>query len=82
MTITIPEALDYSGIFDDAFEKYTASHELVRVKTANMGSMFKLTYNIVLSDILKEKEMIDIIRCRNGKLEISVSHREISTAEL
>ena len=45
-TITIPEDLDYSGIFDDIFSEFTTSHELVRVKSTNMGSMFKLTYNV------------------------------------
>ena len=42
LTITIPEDLDYSGVFDEVFEKYTFSHDLLRVKTTNMGSMFRL----------------------------------------
>ena len=46
LTITIPEDLDYSGIFDDIFSEFTTSHDLVRVKSTNMGSMFKLTYNV------------------------------------
>ena len=81
-TITIPEDLDYSGVFDDIFSAYTRSHDLVRVKTTNMGSMFKLTYNVVLSDVTREKEMIDRIRCRNGNLEIAVSKQETAQTEL
>jgi len=80
--ITIPEDLDYSGIFDDIFAEHTTSCELVRVKTTNMGSMFKLTYNITLRDAVREKEMIDKIRCRNGNLEISVSKQDSTVAEL
>ena len=80
--ITIPEDLDYSGIFDDIFAEYTTSHDLVRVKSTNMGSMFKLTYNVVLRDVEKEKEMIDKIRCRNGNLEITVSKQETTVTEL
>ena len=81
-TITIPEDLDYSGIFDDIFSEFTTSHDLVRVKSTNMGSMFKLTYNVMLRDVTREKEMIDKIRCRNGNLEIAVSKQETVGTEL
>lgn len=82
VSITIPEDLDYSGVFENIFAEYTSSAELVRVKTTNMGSMFRLTYNILLRDASREKEMIDKIRCRNGNLEISVSKQETAVAEL
>ena len=80
--ITIPEDLDYTGAFDDIFAEYTKKCELVKVKTTNMGSMFRLTYNVMLADASKEKEMIDRIRERNGNLEIMVSKQENRTAEL
>ncbi len=80
--ITIPEDLDYSGAFDDIFAEYTKKNELIKVKTTNMGSMFRLTYNVTLRDATKEKEMIDRIRERNGNLEIMVSKQENRTAEL
>ena len=82
LTVTIPEDLNYSEIFDDIFRQYARSWELVRVKTTNMGSLFKLTYDIVLRDDSKEKEMIDAIRCRNGNLEIGVARQEMSVTEL
>lgn len=81
-TITIPEDLDYSGVFDDIFAEFTTSYDLVRVKSTNMGSMFKLTYNVTLRDTTREKEMIDKIRCRNGNLEIAVSKQETVGNEL
>ena len=80
--ITIPEDLDYTGAFDDIFAEYTKKNELVKVKTTNMGSMFRLTYNVTLRDATKEKEMIDHIRERNGNLEIMVSKQETRVAEL
>ena len=80
--ITIPEDLDYSGAFEDIFAEYTKKNELVKVKTTNMGSMFRLTYNVTLRDATKEKEMIDRIRERNGNLEIMVSKQENRVAEL
>ncbi len=82
LAITIPEDLNYTIVFDDIFSEYTSSHELLRVKTTNMGSLFKVTYNIVLNDIDKEKEMIDALRCRNGNLEICVSAQETVSCEL
>ena len=82
MRVTIPENLDYSDIFDDIFERYTNKYQLVNVKTANMGSMFKLTYNITFKDCGDEKKFIDEIRCRNGNLEVSVSCQESSVSEV
>ncbi len=82
ITIVIPEDLDYSEIFDDIFREYTSQFDLSRVKTTNMGSLFKLTYNIALKDPKKEKEMLDKIRCRNGNLEITVSKQETTVSEL
>lgn len=81
-TIVIPEDLDYTGVFDDIFKTYTKSFDLIRVKSTNMGSMFKLTYNVILSDAEKEKEMIDKLRCRNGNLEITVSKQDTTVSEL
>ncbi len=80
--ITIPEDLDYTGAFDDIFAEYTRKNELVKVKTTNMVSMFRLTYNVTLRDATREKEMIDRIRERNGNLEIMVSKQENRSAEL
>lgn len=72
LKITVPEMLNYTMIFDDLFEKYTKSVERIQVKTINLGSMFKITYRIVLKDVKLEKEFIDELRCRNGNLEISL----------
>ena len=80
--ITIPEDLDYTGVFEDIFCQYTKEHSLIQVKTTNMGSMFRLTYDIILIEAAREKEMIDLIRTRNGNLEIMVSRQERPVAEL
>ena len=71
LRITIPETLDYEGLFDDLFEKYTSRHELVKVKTTNMGTLYELSYDIFLKDAEVKKEFIDAIRCRNGNLNVS-----------
>ncbi|MCI8583870.1 MAG: DUF4956 domain-containing protein [Dorea sp.] len=80
--ITIPEDLDYTQVFDELLEKYTSAAEVVSVKTTNMGSLFKLTYQITLRNLMEEKELIDALRCRNGNLEISITRREAEGYEL
>lgn len=82
LRITIPEDLNYSEVFTDLMEEYTNYHELIQVKTTNMGSLFKLTYNVTLKDSSLEKEFIDAMRCRNGNLEICMSRQEINALEL
>lgn len=71
LKITIPESLDYTNVFDDLLFEYTGKSELVQVRTANMGSLYRLEYQIELKDPAKEKEFLDALRCRNGNLEIS-----------
>ena len=70
LTVVIPESLNYTTAFNDIFEKYTDYCELISVKTTNMGSLFKLKYEIRLKNDAEEKELIDSVRCRNGNLEI------------
>ena len=82
MRITIPESLNYTDVFNDIFETYTKRVRLVGVRTTNMGSLFRLTYDIILKDAGMEKALIDKLRCRNGNLEISISRQETAVAEL
>ncbi len=70
LVVVIPETLNYTEVFDDLFKEYTESNELVSVKTTNMGSLFKLSYEVKLKDASREKEFIDALRTRNGNLEI------------
>ena len=82
LRITIPEDLNYGAAFDDLFEKYLLSCEVVAVKTSNMGSLYKLTYHVTLKDNAEEKTFLDELRCRNGNLEISMMRQEANVNEL
>ena len=73
LRITVPESLNFHGEFDDIFKEYTKKHRLVKTKTSNMGSLYKLTYTIEMKDKKELKSFIDKLRCRNGNLEISAS---------
>jgi len=77
LTVVIPENLDFENIFDEVFEKYTTSAELTRVRTTNMGSMYKLKYDVVLKADAETKKFIDDIRVRNGNLEVMLGRPEM-----
>ena len=70
LKITIPENLDYTGLFDDLFGEYTRSAELISVRTTGMGSLYNLHYHVRLVSPEIEKQFLDAIRCRNGNLDI------------
>ncbi len=82
LTVTIPEDLDYTEIFGDLLKEYTSSYELEQIRTTNMGSLFRLSYYIVLKDPSKEKELINKLRCRNGNLEIMLARSGVGGPEL
>jgi len=71
LRITIPEDLDYDGLFDDIFERYTATHTLEHVKTASMGTLYELRYRITLRDESQTKAFMDEVRTRNGNLTVA-----------
>lgn len=70
LKITIPENLDYEGLFDDLFQQYARSVRLEKVKTSNMGTLYELDYRVVLKASGVPKEFLDELRCRNGNLNI------------
>ena len=80
--ITVPEYLDYAGVFDQVLEQFAVSCQLLSVKTTNMGSLFRLTYELEIREPGKEKELIDELRCRNGNLEVALSRGETGSCEL
>ena len=82
LRITIPENINFVGAFDDLFEKYTVRNELLSVKSANMGSLYKLTYRIQMKNDGDVREFIDELRVRNGNLEIALFKIEGNAEEL
>ena len=82
LRILIPEDLEYNGMFDDLFQQYTTEANLTQIKTTNLGSMNRLTYDIKLKEPGTEKAFIDELRCRNGNLEIQLGLRETAESAL
>ena len=76
LDITIPEDLDYDNVFEEIFNKYLKSCELLKIKTTNLGSLYELKYNIILNKNVKIQEFINELRVRNGNLKISIHNKE------
>ena len=74
LKITIPESLNYVGVFDEVFDKYTTSSNLIKVKSSNFGTMFDLTFDIIFKKGVNEKEFLDDLRTTNGNLSISLQN--------
>lgn len=73
LRITIPESLDYEGLFDDVLAQYAASYELLRVRTTDMGTLYELTFSLRLKNAQESRAFLDALRCRNGNLGVSLS---------
>lgn len=76
LKISVPEDLEFDGMFNDILGRYTQSYQLVKVQTANMGSLFQLEYNVQMKDLSASKSMIDEMRCLNGNLKIALGYAE------
>jgi hypothetical protein len=73
LRIVVPESLNYENLFDDLLKKYCLSYSINRVRTIDFGTLFELTYHIVIKKSTKQKEMIDLLRQRNGNLTITLT---------
>jgi len=82
LRIKIPESLNFHGVFDDIFEKYTDSIEMETVKTTQMGSLYELTFLVKLKKSTEIKEFIDELRVRNGNLGITFNRGKLDKYEL
>lgn len=73
LKITIPENLNYIGLFDSVLNQNTTSWHLKRVKTTNFGSLFELVYSIQLKNDVDQKKFMDELRKLNGNLTVILS---------
>lgn len=72
LKITIPENLDYQGVFDPVLNKYTKFNKLRRVKTTNFGTLFELIYSVDINEDIDQKKFIDELRALNGNMTINL----------
>ena len=72
LKVTIPEDLNYTGLFDSVMDKYTTEWKLRRVKTTDFGTLFDLVYDIHVKQDIDQKKFIDEIRTLNGNLNVTL----------
>lgn len=73
LRITVPEDLEFEGVFEPVLARYAESFELSEVKTSNMGSLYNLSYLVKLRTDVSVKALMDELRCYNGNLKISIA---------
>lgn len=79
LNVSVPESIDYAGMFDDVIASHTTSHRLLSVKTGAMGTVYKLTYTIGSKGAEEDKALMDDIRCLNGNMEVAVFEAPMGT---
>jgi hypothetical protein len=70
LKITVPEDLNYEGIFDEILKRYTTNYKIESIRTRDFGALFELNYSLHLNEGADQKKLIDELRCRNGNLNI------------
>lgn len=73
LKITIPEDLNFEGIFDEILNRYTTSWNISRIRTRDFGALFEINYNLSIKPEINQKQFIDELRCKNGNLNISLT---------
>lgn len=73
LNVSVPESVDYVGMFDKAISAHTRQHQLLSVKTGAMGTVYKLRYSIRSKRTNEDKQLMDAIRCLNGNMEVSIT---------
>ncbi|UPK43814.1 DUF4956 domain-containing protein [Paenibacillus pabuli] len=79
LKVTIPENLSYEEALDEVFHKFNVAHELKKIRTTELGSLYELVYNVTIHENVNQKEFLDMIRTRNGNLDISLTMSPTTT---
>lgn len=75
--ITVPEDLNYDEAFEEIFTHYLKEVELLKVKTSDMGSLYRLEYRAKFKNTGDLKTFIDEVRERNANLDVAVLSYQI-----
>ncbi len=73
LKVTIPENLSYEEAFQEVFQRFGVKHELKKIRTTELGSLYELIYTVTMQSSTDQKAFLDEIRCRNGNLDLSLT---------
>ncbi len=79
LRISIPEDINYYGIFDDILNKYCKGYELESIKTTDFGTMLEMRYLINMKDVKEQKLLIDEIRTKNGNMQVMLTRKNFES---
>jgi len=80
LKISVPENINYQGIFDDVLNRHSIRWYLKRVKTVDFGALFEVTYRLEVNGQIDQKALIDEIRTINGNLPVQITLHEYEIA--
>lgn len=70
--IVVPESMKDEREYRSLLEKAGRNVELLRMRTAGMGTLYELTYRFIARDNLNAAGLLDAIRTRNGNLAVTL----------
>ncbi|MDO3409847.1 DUF4956 domain-containing protein [Saccharibacillus sp. CPCC 101409] len=73
LKVTIPENLGYEEAFEEVFQKFGVQHDLKKIRTTELGSLYELVYSVTMDQSVNQKAFLDSIRTRNGNLDLSLT---------
>lgn len=80
LKIVVPESLNFDNLFDDILSDGCKSYNLKSVKSTEFGTMFEITYVVVMKNETNSHDFIDRLRERNGNLNISLNVRRFNSS--
>lgn len=73
LKILVPEDLNFDHLFDDILHQYCQHYSLVKTKSSDFGTLFELTYMVILKKNINIKSFLDEIRVRNSNLNVTLT---------
>lgn len=73
LKITVPENMNYEGVFDEIFEEKLDQVYMLNVETTNLGTMYLLEFRIRTKDGVTDKDLMDNIRAKNANMKVSLN---------
>lgn len=80
LKITAPDGANNEATFAKVLSEHTASFQLERIGTRDLGSVYELVYNVELVKGTERKVLIDELRRHNSNLNISLGNRQTNNA--
>lgn len=76
LKITLPENISYQDRFEETFNKYTKIAQFYAIKTTEYGSLYEVSYTIMLKPNTNQKDFIDELRTLNSNLSVLLTTKQ------